>query len=85
MLDLLSVTNTAATKAATVAAMGQRSIVKSMERLFTGKRLNSAADDAAGVAIFSRLEAELKQKNQSLQNAANAQALLATADGAMGK
>ena len=85
VLDLLSVTNTAATKAATVAAMGQRSIVKSMERLFTGKRLNSAAEDAAGVAIVSRLEAELKQKNQSLQNAANAQALLATADGAMGK
>ena len=50
--DLLSVrTNTAAMKAATAVTMAQRSIETSMERLSTGKRLNSAADDAAGIAI----------------------------------
>ena len=82
--DLLSVrTNTAAMKAATAVTMAQRSIETSMERLSTGKRLNSAADDAAGVAIASRLNASLRGTNQSIRNALDAQALLDTAEGAM--
>ena len=82
--DLLSVrTNTAAMKAATAVTMAQRSIETSMERLSTGKRLNSAADDAAGVAIAPRLNASLKGTNQSIRNALDAQALLDTAEGAM--
>ena len=82
--DLLSVrTNTAAMKAATAVTMAQRSIETSMERLPTGKRLNSAADDAAGVAISSRLNASLRGTNQSIRNALDAQALLDTAEGAM--
>ena len=81
---LLSVrTNTAAMKAATAVTMAQRSIETSMERLSTGKRINSAADDAAGVAISSRLNASLKGTNQSIRNALDAQALLDTAEGAM--
>ncbi len=82
--DLLSVrTNTAAMKAATAVTMAQRSIETSMERLSTGKRLNSAADDAAGVAIASRLNARLRGTNQSIRNAMDAQALVDTAEGAM--
>ena len=82
--DLLSVrTNTAAMKAATAVTMAQRSIETSMERLSTGKRVNSAADDAAGVAISSRLNASLRGTNQSITNALDAQALLDTAEGAM--
>ena len=82
--DLLSVrTNTAAMKAATAVTMAQRSIETSMERLSTGKRLNSAADDAAGVAISSRLTASLRGTNQSIRNALDAQALLDTAEGAL--
>jgi flagellin-like hook-associated protein FlgL len=63
--------------------MSQRSIETSMERLSTGKRINSAADDAAGVAISSRLNANLKGINQSIRNALDAQALFDTAEGAM--
>ena len=59
--DLLSVrTNTAAMKAATAVTMAQRSIETSRERLSTGKRVNSAVDDAAGVAISSRLTAQVR-------------------------
>jgi flagellin-like hook-associated protein FlgL len=48
--NLLSIgTNTAALMAAKTVTMSQHSIETSMERLSTGKRINSAADDAAGV------------------------------------
>ena len=54
----------------------------SMERLSTGKRINSASDDAAGVAIASRLTSEIKGTNQAIRNAMDAQALIDTAEGA---
>jgi flagellin len=53
-----------------------------MERLSTGKRINSASDDAAGVAIASRLSSEIRGTNQSIRNALDAQALMDTAEGA---
>jgi flagellin len=53
-----------------------------MERLSTGKRINSAADDAAGVAIASRLESEIRGVNQAIRNASDAQAMIDTAEGA---
>jgi flagellin len=61
--------------------MSQRSIETSMERLSTGKRINSAADDAAGVAIASRLSSEIKGTNQAIRNAMDGQAMLDTAEG----
>jgi flagellin len=54
----------------------------SMERLSTGKRINSASDDAAGVAIASRLTSEIKGINQAIRNAADGQAMIDTAEGA---
>jgi flagellin len=54
----------------------------SMERLSSGMRINSAADDAAGVAIASRLTAEIKGTDQAVRNAMDAQALIDTAEGA---
>jgi flagellin len=54
----------------------------SMERLSTGKRINSAADDAAGVAIASRLTSEIKGTNQAIRNAMDGQAMIDTAEGA---
>ena len=53
-----------------------------MERLATGKRINGASDDAAGVAIASRLTAEIKGTNQAIRNAMDGQALIDTAEGA---
>ena len=53
-----------------------------MERLSTGKRINGASDDAAGIAIASRLTAEIKGTNMAICNAMDGQALIDTAEGA---
>ena len=53
-----------------------------MECLATGKRINGAFDDAAGVVIASRLTAEIKGTNQAIHNAMDGQALIDTAEGA---
>ena len=53
-----------------------------MERLATGKRINGASDDAAGVAIASRLTSEIRGTNQAIRNAMDGQALIDTAEGA---
>ena len=75
-------TNTSALDAAAEAASVSTSLETSMERLSTGKRINSASDDAAGVAIASRLSSEIRGTNQSIRNALDAQALMDTAEGA---
>jgi flagellin len=54
----------------------------SMARLSTGKRINSASDDAAGVAIASRLSAEIRGTDQAIRNSLDGQALIDTAEGA---
>jgi len=75
-------TNTSALDAAAAAASVSTSLETSMESLSTGKRINSASDDAAGVAIASRLSSEIRGTNQSIRNALDAQALMDTAEGA---
>ena len=75
-------TNTSALDAAAAAASVSTSLETSMERLSTGKRINSASDDVAGVAIASRLSSEIRGTNQSIRNALDAQALMDTAEGA---
>jgi len=54
----------------------------SMARLSSGNRINSASDDAAGVAIASRLTADIRGTDQAIRNALDGQALLDTAEGA---
>ena len=51
-----------------------------LERLSSGRRINSAADDAAGLAVLSKLEAALSGKEQAIRNAADGQGLLHTAE-----
>jgi len=75
-------TNDGAMRASQAASIAARGMEVSMERLSTGKRINSASDDAAGVAISSRLSAEVRGTNQSVRNALDGQALIATAEGA---
>jgi len=75
-------TNTSALDAAAAAASVSTSLETSMERLSTGKRINSASDDAAGVAIASRVSSEIRGTNQSIRNALDARALMDTAEGA---
>ena len=54
-----------------------------MQRLSTGKRINSSADDAAGHQIANRMTAEIQGIKMAIRNAADAQALLQTAEGAV--
>ena len=81
-MALTVATNTGALMAQAAASSVNKEMEVSMERLSTGKRINSAADDAAGVAIASRLNAEIKGTNQAIRNALDAQALIDTAEGA---
>ena len=54
-----------------------------MERLSTGNRINYARDDAAGLAISTRLEKEINGLAMASRNAADAQSMIDTADGAL--
>ena len=82
-MTMLSInTNVGALKAATASYSVNKSMETSMNRLSTGKRINSAADDAAGLQISQRLTAEIKGIDQAIRNAADGQAMLATAEGA---
>jgi flagellin len=75
-------TNNAALNAAASASSVNREMETSMARLSSGKRINSASDDAAGVAISSRLSAEILGANQAIRNSLDGQALIDTAEGA---
>ncbi|MGB5078862.1 MAG: flagellin [Sphingorhabdus sp.] len=56
-----------------------------MERLSSGKRINSAKDDAAGLAIATRMDAKVRGLNQAVRNANDGISLAQTAEGAMGE
>jgi flagellin len=75
-------TNNGAMRAAQAASIAARGMETSVERLSTGKRINSASDDAAGVAIASRLSAEIRGTDQAIRNSLDGQALIDTAEGA---
>ena len=55
---------------------------KAMAQLSTGKRINSAADDAAGLAIATRMTHQIRSLNQAVRNAGDAISLIQTAEGA---
>ena len=76
-------TNIAATMTANAMAKNERAMTQTMERLATGSRVNSAADDAAGLAIDSKMTAQVRGLNQAVRNGNDAIAMLQTADGAM--
>lgn len=75
-------TNLGAIMASAAASSVNKSMETSMTRLATGSRINTAADDAAGVAIASRLTSEIRGTNQAVRNAMDAQAMIDTAEGA---
>ena len=76
-------TNTAAINAQYNLSKVQSAMDDAMSALSSGKRINSAADDAAGIAISSRMEAQVRGLNQAMRNAADGQSLVDTAEGAM--
>ena len=81
-MALTVATNTGALMAQAAASSVNKDMELSMERLSTGKRINGASDDAAGVAIASRLTSEIRGTNQAIRNAMDGQALIDTAEGA---
>lgn len=56
---------------------------EAMERLSSGKRINSAADDAAGLAIANRLTSQVRGLDRAISNAADGVSLIQTAEGAL--
>lgn len=58
-------------------------LATALERLSSGKRINSAKDDAAGIAIASRFTAQIRGYNQGIRNASDAVSLAQTAEGAL--
>ena len=75
-------TNTAATITSNAMAINSRSMSESMERLSTGQRINSASDDAAGLAISSKMTSQIRGLDQAVRNGNDAIAMIQTADGA---
>ena len=60
-----------------------RNLADAMQQLSTGKRINSAKDDAAGLAISSRMTAQINGLNQAVRNGNDAVSMLQTTEGAM--
>jgi flagellin len=58
---------------------------QAMERLSTGQRINSASDDAAGLAISSRMTSQVNGLNMAVRNANDAISMVQTAEGAIGE
>jgi flagellin len=75
-------TNVAATVTANAMKTNARAMETSMERLSTGKRINSASDDAAGLGIDTRMTSQIRGLQQAARGANDGIAMLQTADGA---
>ena len=60
-----------------------RDLSDAMQQLSTGKRINSAKDDAAGLAISSRMTSQIMGLNQAVRNGNDAVSMLQTTEGAM--
>ena len=63
----------------------QQAMESAMQRLSSGKRINNAADDAAGSAIASKMTAQVRSLDQAIRNGNDAISLTQTAEGALGE
>ena len=66
-------------------SMSQSSLAVSMQRLSSGLRVNSAKDDAAGLAIAERMTSQVRGMNVAIRNANDGISMSQTAEGALGK
>jgi flagellin len=76
-------TNTAANITANALTKNERAMSQAMERLSTGQRINSASDDAAGLAISSRMTSQINGLNMAVRNANDGISMVQTAEGAI--
>ena len=75
--------NIAALKASNASTAADKMLGQAMERLSTGKRINSAKDDAAGMAIATSMTSQVRGMNQAIRNANDGIALAQTAEGSL--
>jgi len=78
-------TNISALRSAEAMRQAENQMGDAMERLSTGLRINSAADDAAGSAIASKMEAQTRSLGVAIRNANDAISMTQTAEGALGE
>lgn len=76
-------TNVSATLTQNALIKNERTMSNAMEQLATGKRINKASDDAAGLAISSRMTSQINGLAQAARNGNDAISLIQTADGAL--
>src|SRR5690349_22787714 len=82
-MSLVINTNVASLNAQRNLSSSQSSLATSLQRLSSGLRINSAKDDAAGLAISERYTTQIRGLNQASRNANDAISLAQTAEGAM--
>jgi len=63
--------------------VNNRSLTDAMQQLSTGKRINSAKDDAAGLAISNKMTSQIRGLNQAVRNANDGISMIQTAEGAL--
>ena len=78
-------TNTSALRAQNGGRVANQQLQTAMERLSSGKRINSAKDDAAGLAIASSMTAQIRGMNQAVRNSNDGISFAQTAEGALGE
>jgi flagellin len=78
-------TNVLALNAQRNASASQGALATSIQRLSSGLRVNSAKDDAAGLAIANRMDAQVRGMNVAIRNANDGISLAQTGEGALGK
>ena len=78
-------TNISSLRAANASSNANSALATAMERLSTGKRINSAKDDAAGLAIASRMNSQVKSMAVAVRNANDGISMAQTAEGALGE
>ena len=76
-------TNVKSIMAQNALTTNNRSLEKAMQQLSTGKRINGAKDDAAGLAISETMTAQIRGLNQAVRNSNDAVSMLQTAEGAL--
>ena len=76
-------TNISASIAQAAMTRNSRELDSAMEKLSTGKKINSAADNASGLAITSRMTTQIRGLGVAIQNASDAIGMVNTADGAL--
>jgi len=78
-------TNSSALRAQNGSRVAEGALRQAMERLSSGKRINSARDDAAGLAISSTMTAQIRGMGQAIRNANDGISLAQVAEGALGE